>query len=396
MSIKTCAFIGIIIGFYFLIYSIFVGLVNPIPAKGDSWDYHIPIAKMILSGEIIHPTHVIINQWYYPGSAEIFNSFFILLHIPLTLTNILAVIILFFICWKLAGVFGLDYYESLFFAVSIVTLNVFVRWYNSVNVDIWLVNFFLLAIILLKRPRKKINYFLWLGAVLGMLIGTKFTGFYYLILLGLLYGRNLFSFISIKRVIFFFVPFSLLGLSWYLRNWIIFHNPFYPLYFLGLPYTINFDKHIWDVGLKKPKEMLDAFFSEYKLWLLALPMAIAFVLKRYIFEKGREFSPTVELICIGLFGFIIFLLSPTDTKSWIMVSSMRYSYTTFIPIILAIFLFAKKYKRMNILIILSIASMIMVTSFNYYPKLVIIYAGLSVFCICIIERYKKRLQRLFS
>ncbi len=398
MSARIFAYIGIVITLYYVIYAIFNGIIHPIPALGDSWDYHIPIAKMILTGEIFSPVHPLITQWYYPGSSELFNSLFLLLHIPLTLTNVLAVIVLFFICWKLGGITGLNYYESIFFASTIITLNVLVRWFNSVNIDIWLVNFFLISIVLLERPRQSLKYFLFLGFILGMIIGTKYTGFYYLLLLFICYRRRFLRDFKIKKLIAFLVPFTIFGLSWYIRNIILFHNPFYPLYFIGLPYDINFDKQVWNIFLSYPKDIIDAAFGEYKIWLISIPFVIVRLLKgfktpikKYLLSLENH---RLELICI--LTFIIFLISPTDTKSWIMVSSMRYSYASFILGILIVFLYCKKIKKLEWLFLIAVSSMIMVTSFDYYPKLTIMYGVISLMCCYFLERYKKKLQKLFS
>jgi len=398
MSTRIFAWIGITIFFYYIFYSIFVGVINPIPTKGDSWDYHIPISKMILSGEIISPQHPIITQWYYPGSSEAINSFFLLLHIPLTLSNILAVIVLFLICWKLGGVFKLNYYESIFFATTIVTLNGIVRWYNSVSIDVWLVNFFLLGIILLERPKSSLKYFFILGITLGMIIGTKYTGFYYMAILTIFYGKRILSLISVQKLLVFLVPFIIFGVSWYFRNYFFFHNPFYPLYFFGLPYTINFDMQVWNIFPHYPKDTLDAFFGEYKIWLLSIPLVIVQLLRGFIHTKKKtlKFFTDHKIEVIILLLFIIFTLSPTDTKRWIMVSSIRYSYASFILAILSVFLYSKKSKKIQWLFLISITSMIMVTSFNYYPKLVLLYGAGALFCCYIFENYKKSLQKLFS
>ena len=63
------------------------------PSEGDSLNYHIPIAKNILSGNIIFQKNIIeIEQWY-PGATEVILGLFILLHIPLNLFNVLAIAI---------------------------------------------------------------------------------------------------------------------------------------------------------------------------------------------------------------------------------------------------------------------------------------------------------------
>src|SRR6185437_4487196 len=111
-SIRVITNIGIIIALFYFTYYTYYGITHPIPAPGDSWDYHIPIAQSILNGSFFTLPHVTIPQRFYPGSSEAINSLLILLHIPLTLSNILAMIVLFFCLYKLARCFRLKQYYS--------------------------------------------------------------------------------------------------------------------------------------------------------------------------------------------------------------------------------------------------------------------------------------------
>lgn len=394
-SARIFAIIGIIVFLYYATYYLYTGIINPIPGLGDSWDYHIPISRMILDGSFVVPQHVKLPQWYYPGSGEAINAVLIFLGIPLTLSNLIAVFCLFFICWKLGGVFKLTFYESLFFATTIVTLNVFVRWYNAVSVDVWLVNFFLLGIILLERPRESLRYALFLGFVLGMLIGSKLSGWYYLIMLSIIYGKSFLVFASFKKVIIFLIPFSVFGLFWYMRNAVLFLNPFYPIAFLSLPMKMYFPVKLATIVVSSPRFFFDSLIAEYKLWMFVIPLAI-FMNVRQILAHSTVPAQIIKLSLLAIFSFAVFLASPSEYQAEIVVSSFRYSYPAFVLLILLSFIIAKRYHKMEILSILSIASMMMVTSFLYYPKLVFIYAPLSLMVSYLLHRYEKNLERLFA
>lgn len=383
---------AVLIFSYFLIYSLFLGITHPVPALGDSWDYHIPISNLILRGDIFSPHNVKLSQWYYPGSAEAINSVLAFLYIPLTLSNIFAVLFLFFVLWKTAFKFGLDYYEGLFFSLTICTLNVVVRWYNAVSIDVWLVSFFLLSINLLESPKRSIKYFLILGFMMGMILGSKLTGVYYVVLLLFFYGKALLSYLNMKRALAFIIPFSVFGLFWYLRNLILFSNPFYPLYFFGLPFKIRFDMSVMRTALEFPKDMADAFFSEYKIWILSVPVSIA---APFLSFRDRLSLSSMQrrLLYISLVSLIIFLLSPTDVYKWIMVSSFRYSYPSLFPMILFLFILAKKYDRFELLSYIALGSMIMVTSFLYLPKLIIFYIPFAVVMHYFIAKYQKFFEK---
>src|SRR3989344_5333773 len=133
---KIFARIGLLIFLYLVFYHVYVGILNPITAPGDSWDYHIPISKSILNGSFLDPSNFTTKQYFpqlNPGSSEVFNSVLIFLNIPLTLSNILASVVLFFCCFALGRRFRLSYYSALLFASTIGTLTAVTRWFNSVS-----------------------------------------------------------------------------------------------------------------------------------------------------------------------------------------------------------------------------------------------------------------------
>lgn len=393
-EVRTITKIALLILIYYITYALYNGILNPIPALGDSWAYHIPISQTILNGSFLNPVGFKIPPWYYPGSAEAINSLFILLHIPLTLSNLFAAIVLFFTCWKLALTFKLDYYYSLLFGITIVSLNVIVRWFNAVSIDIWVAVFFCWAIILLESPKKTITYFAKLGFVFGMLIGSKYTALLLTIVLLIIYWGKLVRNVNAKRFLAFLIPFSLFGLFWYIRNYISISNPFYPLEILGFqgadPFTIN----IFDIAIAYPLQMFNALFGEYKLWsfVLLVPGWYAY----WVFVKKKKLTiPGLGILTIiGFVNFLLFLKFPTSNEEWIMVSSFRYSYPIFIPLILTVFLLANKYHLQNVLGYFVIANMITVLSFSYFPKLIIFFLPLSIICFYFIDNHAKREKRL--
>jgi hypothetical protein len=216
-KVNMLAKVSLLSALYYLIYYIYAGILNPLPLDGDSWDYHIPIAVSILDGSFLsHPHEVItqwhrpeshgsyrsrgllfIPQWYYSGSSEAINALFILFHFP-TLSNMFATIVLFFCLWKLALTFRLSYYYALLFAVTFCTLNVVLRWLNIVSIDVWVGVWFTLGVILLEKPKQSLFYFAKLGFVLGMLIGSKYTAWYFLIGLFIFYSHNLIRYFNSK------------------------------------------------------------------------------------------------------------------------------------------------------------------------------------------------------
>lgn len=113
-------------------------------------------------------------------------------------------------------------------------------------------------------------------------------------------------------------------------------------------------------------------------------------------RPGRISSQMINLLILITFSFVVFLLSPSEHQAEVVVSSFRYSYSAFILMILLTFIVAKRYHKLEVLSILSIASMIMVTSFLYYPKLVFIYGPLSLLAVFLLDKYQRTLEGIFS
>jgi hypothetical protein len=390
IQMKIFAKIGLLIALYYLVYWIYVGVQNPIPALGDSWDYHIPIAQTLLDGRFLHPQNFILKQRYYPGSSEIFIAVLMVLKIPLTLSNLLASVVLGVCLWKLGCKFGLKYYWSILFAVTFCTLNAIVRWGNAVSIDIWVGVFFSLALLLLESPKKEWKYFFQLGVVMGMLVGSKYTALLLLPPLALFYFQKIWPTLTLKNVVTFLIPFSLLGVFWYVRNFIFTHNPVYPLIVLGLPGEEVFSGYrVWGVTLQYPAQMLNAFISEYKMWFLTVFLAIAALIKKFVIKKDFNVDSLSRLFLIGIINFVFFFTFPTSDRPEIMVSSLRYSFPAFIPLMLGAFLLAQKYRKEELIGFIAIGNMIMVTSFAYYPKLVFLYIPLALATFYFLDIQKK-------
>lgn len=389
-NIKTIVTIAFIIWFYYLTYAFYQGLTNTTPDPGDGYDYHFPITYSILDGRFLHPTHFLLPQWYYPGSAELVNAFFIIFHLPLTISNIFAVILLFFCCVKLALHFRLQYHFAFLFGLTIVTLNTIVRWYNDLTLDVLMAIFFLLGILLLEKPQKSLTYAAKLGFILGMLIGSKYTGIYFLVLLILVYWKNIFSVLNINRLLIFLVPFSAFGLFWYIRNYFATGNPFFPFPLFGLPGKNIFqNQNVWNISIAHPITMANAFFSEYNVWSLLIFIALGVYLVKKS-KKSISIFGINRLYVLGLAGLFLYFASPTSSQPWIMVSSFRYSWPFFIPLILCAFLLASYYKKKQLLGFITIGSMIMTLTLAYLPKLTLIYLPLALCAQYIIDKYQKK------
>lgn len=371
---------------YIYVYYFYIDITHPVAGLGDGWNYHIPIALSILDGSFLTVSHSTyphwhypgtkialfkIPQWYYPGASEIFHSLFILLHIPTSLFNFIPTVILFLTLWKLAHTFRLHTYYSLLYAATFCTLTALVRWLNAISIDVWVAIFYSLSIILLEDPKSTWRYFAQLGLVLGMLLGSKFSTSLFIGILLIFYGKKLMQNINPLRFLLFLVPFSLFGLFWYIRNYFLKGDPFFPLGQIG--YNRLSEYSVLQMSLKHPFQMINAAFGEYKLWILSIPFAAGILIYNYLLKKDNLFSNMNKVFLIGLMSFIGFLGFYSGDQPWIMVSNLRYSFPVFIMLILGVFLAASRFKREELLGYFAVANMIDLLSMTYYPKLVIFY-----------------------
>lgn len=397
-AVKYFALISLIIACYYFTFYIYWGLITPLQ-PGDSFDYHIPISKSILDGSFLNPDFEQVKQ-YFPGSSEAINSIFIALNIPLTLSNIFAILILTIYCYKLGTTFRLNRYFALLFALTIFTSNAVIRWMNAVSVDIWIAVYFIALIILLEKPKKTLLYFLKLGFFTGMLIGSKYNAIYYILILFAVYIQNLYLSVNWKRFIIFLIPVTIFGLFWYIRNYIATQNPFYPISMLGFPGIQNFggylsaDNAFWQMILIYPFDIFNAAFGEFKLWIFSIFIVASEFIKQIIKNKDIHYDQNIRIFAIGIVTFILFLTYPTEKHTWIMVSSFRYSFPAFITLILGVFIIASKYKKEKIVCIISLGSMLNVISMAYFPKLLLIYLPISIIIFYVFEN-KIKLQSIY-
>lgn len=372
--------VSVVVFVYILIFFFYKGLISN-TYEGDSLNYHIPIAKAFLNGSITNPEFIkaVPLLKYYPGSSEGILSMLILLGIPMSTYNVFAAAIFFLVLVFSGKRFKLGNQLSILFATSIVTLHTITRWINTQVIDIWLAVFFMLSLSLLQKPEKKISYFLILGFSLGMLIGTKYTGVVFFIVLLAFNYRRIIKVLNPKRIIAFLIPFTFFGLLWYLRNFLLTDNPVYPLSFLFFKGDyIGIENNVLR-SLFYPNGVINFFnaiISEFGLWALTVftPLLLFFAKIR----KDKNLEKAKILILIGIINFAVFLFLPSDKYYNIVVSVFRYSYAAFIPIILSVFLIAQYFKKEMLISFLVLSGLIIVPELQYYPKLMFFFIPLAL------------------
>lgn len=384
VTLKVLSRIGLVVFIYIVIYKFFIGF-TAIPSEGDSVDYHIPIAQNIASGNYFNLNYYKMPQYYYPAVSEAVLALFILLKIPLGIYNVVAVVILFFVLIKLGEVFKLSKNFALMFSLTICTLGAITRWLDTQIIDIWVAIFFSVTLILLQSQKRRAREYFLIGLFLGALVGSKYTGFLYGGILLIFYLRSLIRNLSYQKIFAFVLTFFIIGTPLYVRNFLIMHNPFYPVdnpFFEG---KLVFSERVWSVMRNYPLEKFNAFFSEYKLWILSV-FSLPFFLK---IKNGfsHDVSKKVFILCgIGLSNFFIYLTFVSSHQEWIMVSVMRYAFPVFIPLILSVFVIAQFKKWQAWLSYFAFMGMIIFNSFAYYPKLLLILVPVCFVSFYILEK----------
>lgn len=345
----------------------------------DSLTYHIPLAQNFASGNFTNLLGIKQGLGFYPGMGEVILSLFVILHLPLGLFNVLGIVLLYIACKKLGEVFGLNKEYATIFSVSIISLPTIIRLIPIQTIDIWLAIFFVWTLILLNQPKKEIKYFLFLGFSIGLLIGVKYSGV--LLAFGLLifYFKKLYKFLSPKNIIFFLFPILIFGFSWFIRNYFITGNPFYPVWFFGFKGAPNYIPRwiSWNVITQTKYGFLltiQSLLSEYLFWSLS-PLII-FLLYLYLKKKKqltllRNYS---KLIYLSAFNVLVFLPQPSGLLIQTTTSIMRFLYPVAIPLILFVFILFEKINKTVLLATIAILSSIsFLPQLSFYPKLILIW-----------------------
>lgn len=369
----------LLIFLFIIIQGIYQGVTSP-ARELDSVMYHIPIAKAYLTGDIFSTPKSPILHRYFPGASEGILALFLLAHIPLNLYNVMAMICLSFVLFFLGQKAGLSRDLSFIFAIGFASLTAVTRWFDTQVVDIWLAVYYAWALGLLLKPQKKLIYFLQLGTTVGMLVGTKYSGPFFLIILFLMYGKGIIKSISVKQILGFVIPFGILGMFWYVRNFWIMGNPFYPLGFLSFPGVKNWalEEPVWSAIAHNPSSMMSAFISEYLGWSLVLFIAPFYLI--FVFVK-KKFDTISIFIILGLLNVFVYLFLPNGQSYTVHVSNLRYVMPVMIPLVLAAFLYAQKIKQEEFISMMAFAGIMFSLQFAYHPKLIFVYLSIVLFSV---------------
>jgi len=352
----------------------------------DSLGQHIPLAQSISEGRIFSPPKIHGGLGYYLPVGEIILALFIKIGIPLGFYNVLAIIILYYLCLRICKSFKFCKETSYLFALSIVSIMSLVRLIPTQKNDIWQIIFFLWSFYLIKNPKNKNSYYLSLGTALGLLIGVKYSGILFALFLTLIFYQQIINIFNFKKFILLIIPILLFGGIWYIRNYYLTGNPFYPVSILGFVGHPEFQvPRGIDTLLKRETFMisLDAYVSEFLVWTL-IPFIIVLI------KLKNTFLEYVQLKKLGIFTALTYLALPSEFTRVNITSNMRFLIPSMIIFILAFYFVIEKKKLLNslfILVLLNAFSILFL--FRYHPKMIFIWLlGITIYEIMLLNKSK--------
>lgn len=366
---------------YVFIASFIIG-ISTRPSEIDSVAYHIPLAEKIIDGTIF--TNPVSSKaddlaLYYPASSEYILALFVLMHIPLNLFNVIGLLVLLYSLFNLGTTFKLNKEKSLTFALSVATLAGFTRWLPTQIIDIWLSIFFIWALILLEDMNKNTRNYFQLGIALGFLIGSKISGILFFLALLPFYRKRITKNLVSKKGFVLVSSILIVGLPWYIRNYFLTNNPFFPLDFLflqGAENDVFYDSSLLITLISDPRNMYqftNALVSEYVMWGL-IPFLLFIYLMKHVISKQKLSVDISRLMCIGFLNLLVFIILPAWENN--IISSFRYSYNAFIPLVLAWFLID---EFASIIPIMSLSSaMVSLQLLPHQPKVAVLAFVINV------------------
>ncbi len=225
-----------------------------------------------------------------------------------------------------------------------------------------------------------------IGAIgMGILVGAKYSALYMVIvgILPIIYRwyitrKSIFKFNWEKVILYYGIPVVILGAFFYIRNIILFGNPFYPMKFEAFGvvifdgiYTLNaFDfiasENSWVTLIKaiietQEEVFLDSFYGGFgpQLILLAIPAIILFLIK----EKEKR---NLIIITIILPVLIIVAASPAKYPRYLIFLNLL--FLPFFAWMLSKFSGIYRYL-LQVVVILCIVYSVIIATPLYIPEI---------------------------
>jgi hypothetical protein len=367
----------LVVGYYFAILYISRFIIGN---EIDSITYHVPLSKNFSNLNYIKLDNIPLGLGYYPGVGEVLLSLVIGLSLPLGFYNIFLFIVLFFSLGSLFRSLSTNKNLSIIFSAVVCLLPTIVRLISNQKVDILvLILFSELLKSFIKLDRSNFAY-LKVGLFTGFLTGTKYSGILYALSLFIVFWKEIRKNIDFKKILYLIMPILVIGFSWYLRNYLVKGNPFYPTTLFGFEGDPNFfyDK----LTLSKAMftipgglwAVIQSYVSEYLIFTISPLIIFGYLIYNKFIKKVSSKPLFWKLLFISLLNFLFLLPQPGGATFETAIQVVRFSYAAMVPAILGVFLIAeenKLHEPLAVIAVLSAASVLPLL--NMYPKLIFLW-----------------------
>jgi len=320
----------VIVCLFFLLYQFFYNLVKP-PYEGDSLWHHLPKAVNWLQGRTIIEQKS--PQWFFPGNSELIALWLIIPFHNDLLVNFQNFPFLFLVLlsvYALCRKIGIHKKWAIYGALLLFSAPGIRGDIGTASNDIGILALFLVSLnyILSYRKREQIGSILFLSFSLGLLLGLKHNGFYYIFLLVFIYflASKFRRRFVLRDMSLLCLGILVLGGFWYIRNYLLIGNPFAPaeIRLFGrqiFPGEWRFDwlkktSVIYYGNYARTAPMvLKALLSRGGIvGLLSLPIIIlssTIVILNFLQTRRTRLIDLILLCFVPLATLFIFLITPT-------------------------------------------------------------------------------------
>ena len=387
-----------------LFWIIFVGIISP-AIDWDGNSYHLTFIAYAIQNHNIFDVNTSL-AWLkgYPKSGELIEMWSIIVaknDVFADLSQLPFLLLGVFSLYKIATSIGAKKTDARFVALLYLFFPIVINQLKTSYIDVILCSLFFASIALaLEKKLAKLDLLL-MGIIYSLIISLKYTGFLFMfvslpILFYSLYVLNSkkinhqLSWYS-KKLILVILPASL-GLFWYIKNLVLYHNAFYPFGFKLFGVTIFGGKTFQSfassasVGLALPHSYLNKIWfvwTEQRNWfgcfynydtnyaglgpIWFVVMLPATILSLYLALKNKNYLYLWLTILVG----IIFIIYPANYYT---------RYTMFISIVgvyslgLLLSNMAVAYKNIVKFITIILALIVIQTNFtfcNFSPSVIV-------------------------
>ena len=174
-------------------------------------------------------------------------------------------------------------------------------------------------------------------------------------------------------------------------------DPYYPEsvpFFKGVGWWNILEYPVWKVIFQWSGGFLvwiNAFISEYTIWFLAFLVApiLYFLTYKHVNKTLRQ--DIAKLLLVAYPCFFVYLFFPSGPYPNLVTSGFRYTYPAMIPLILCLFIYAKKYAKEEILAIIAVTNMLILPELSYHPKILI-----ALIPVALVVFYPSKVQKFYQ